>query len=78
VILPVRWNQATLAHEARCPDCGRLAFQLTREATLMTGTRAPFLARHECPNQCTCSTNPYNCPQGQALVAAIHERKGNQ
>lgn len=26
---------------------------------------------------CFCSTHPHECPQGQALVAAIHERLGN-
>lgn len=25
--------------------------------------------------KCTCLTDPYNCPQGKALVAAILKRK---
>lgn len=27
---------------------------------------------------CTCITDPYTCPQGQALAQAIHDRKTAQ
>lgn len=75
-VLPVRWNDATMAHEARCPDCRQLAFMLTREATAYGNFKVPFLAPHECPGPaCTCKENPYDCPQGHALVASIHKRK---
>ena len=78
-VLPVRLNQATLAYEARCPDCGQLAFMLTLEYQQALQLRVPFLAPHECQGiPCTCVVDPYTCKQGQALVQVIHDRKNAQ
>lgn len=77
--LPVRYQEATCAYEARCPTCGELAFMLTLEWRQVLGLRVPLLAPHECQFlPCTCSVDPYTCKQGQALVQAIHDRKTAQ
>lgn len=78
-VLAVRFNDATLAYEARCPDCKELAFMLTLEYQQALQLRVPLLAPHECQFlACTCLTDPYNCPKGRALVQAIHDRKTAQ
>ena len=80
VLLPYRHEPASNWYAARCKSCGKLVAYVTDEALhsypkLSTvGILRPVL--HRCP--CTCSSDPHNCPIGQALVAAIHERKGNQ
>jgi len=78
-VLAVRFNDATLAYEARCPQCKELAFMLTLEYKLATHCRVPFLAPHDCQFiPCTCHVDPYTCLQGRALVQAIHDRKTAQ
>ena len=76
VLLPYRRNEACLQHEARCTSCGKLVAYVRDEARYRypDQVKVPLFAAHNCP--CTCSTDPHNCPIGQALVAAIHERKG--
>lgn len=76
-VLAVRYNDATMAYEARCPQCKEMAFMLTLEYQQGLQLKVPFLAPHECQFlPCTCKVDPYNCPQGQALAQAILDRKG--
>lgn len=77
--LAVRWNDATLAYEARCPTCKEVSFYITLEYKLATHCRVPLLAPHECQFiPCTCKVDPYTCKQGQALAQAILDRKTAQ
>jgi hypothetical protein len=64
-------------YAARCRWCQKLVAFVTDEASYSYPDQALLTpVVHNCP--CTCSTNPYNCPQGQALVQAIHTRKGDK
>lgn len=47
------WTPSTMAYEARCPDCGKLAFFVTAEAVIQQrgNVKVPVLVAHTCPGE---------------------------
>lgn len=43
------WTSSTMSYEARCPDCGTLAYFVTAEAVFMHKLKIPVLVPHDCP-----------------------------
>ena len=43
------WTPSTMSYEARCPDCGKLAFFVTAEAVAIQKLKVPVLVPHDCP-----------------------------